>query len=150
MQQPVIRDIKENELPALLELYRHLHRSDPVLETNDKTISLWKIIFNDPQQHYLVVEQKGQLVASCTLVIIPNLTRSGRSYGLIENVVTHSDFRRQGLGTALLRHALDLAWASSCYKVMLLTGRKDKETIRFYEKAGFKTGIKTGFVATPG
>jgi GNAT superfamily N-acetyltransferase len=150
MQAPVIRTIHETELPALLELYHHLHRSDPVLETDDKTISLWKAILKDPRQHYLTAEVEGQLVASCVLIIIPNLTRGGRPYGLIENVVTHSDFRRQGLGTALLRHALDLAWASSCYKVMLLTGRKDEETIRFYEKAGFKAGIKTGFIVTPG
>jgi hypothetical protein len=32
---------------------------------------------------------------------------------------------------------------------MLLTGRKQEETLRFYERAGFQRGVKTGFVAKP-
>jgi hypothetical protein len=40
-------------------------------------------------------------------------------------------------------------WEDGCYKVMLLTGRQDEATLRFYEKVGFRRGVKTGFVATP-
>ena len=38
---------------------------------------------------------------------------------------------------------------SNCYKVMLLTGRKDESTFRFYESAGFDRNAKQAFVATP-
>ena len=92
----------------------------------------------------------GELVSTCTLTMIPNLTRMGRPYGLIENVVTHPDYRKQGLGTQVLRYALNIAWEHGCYKVMLMTGSKREETLLFYEKVGFKRDIKTGFVAYPG
>jgi len=104
-------------------------------------------IFADSQSHYLVADVTGQIVSSCTLAIILNLTRGARPYGLIENVVTHPDFRRRGIGTRILQSALELAWEQDCYKVMLLTGRKDEATLRFYQQAGFEAGVKTGFVA---
>jgi GNAT superfamily N-acetyltransferase len=91
----------------------------------------------------------GSLVSSCTLTVIPNLTRACRPYGVIENVVTHAQYRGQGWGKALLTHALGEAWRQNCYKVMLLTGRKDEATLRFYEQAGFDRHDKQAFVAKP-
>ena len=93
----------------------------------------------------MVAVDAGLLVSSCTLAIIPNLTRGGRSYGVIENVVTHPGHRRTGLGKGVLSAALDAAWEADCYKVMLATGSRRKETTRFYEQAGFERGSKTFF-----
>jgi ribosomal protein S18 acetylase RimI-like enzyme len=144
-----IRSVGQHELAALLELYQHLHASDAPLPDGPAIQVVWEEMLRDPRLRCLVVEDGGRLVASCTLVIIPNLTRGARPYGLIENVVTHADYRRRGMATQLLRQALEQAWADGCYKVMLLTGRQDQATLRFYEKAGFRRGVKTGFVATP-
>ncbi len=149
LQPPIIRKVCADELPSLLGLYRHLHPSDPELPVGADLEALWKRICANPDLHYFGAELKGALVATCTLTIVPNLTRSARPYGLIENVVTHPEFRRRGLATLLLRSALQWAWEQDCYKVMLLTGRKDEATLRFYEQAGFRAGVKTGFIATP-
>jgi len=80
---------------------------------------------------------------------VPNLTRGARAFGLIENVVTHGDHRKKGLATRVLTHALQIAWDNDCYKVMLLTGSEKESILRFYEQAGFKRNIKTGFIAYP-
>jgi len=77
---------------------------------------------------------------------VDNLTRDQRPYALIENVVTHKDYRKRGFATAILNYAKDLAKSKNCYKIMLLTGSKDKATLRFYEKAGYNSQDKTAFV----
>jgi Acetyltransferases len=130
----------------LLDLYKYLNPDDPDIKGTDYITQLWAEIFNDPDQYYFVVEEDGRLVSTCMLAIIKNLTRSGRSFGLIEYVVTHSEYRNRGYGTAILQKAVETAKNNNCYKVMLLTGRKEESTLRFYEQAGFERGVKTGFV----
>ena len=63
--------------------------------------------------------------------------------------VTHASHRRRGYGREVLHQALEEAWSLGCYKVMLLTGRKDEATFRFYEAAGFDRNAKQAFVAKP-
>jgi len=142
-----IRKIREDELPKLLALYRHLHVDEPEPDVDAGIERLWGEICADPQLHYLVADVEGRIVSTCTLAIIRNLTRGAKPYGLIENVVTHPQFRKRGFGTRVLQAALKIAREADCYKVMLLTGRKDPATLRFYEQSGFQSGVKTGFVA---
>jgi GNAT superfamily N-acetyltransferase len=143
-----IRTAQPQELEAVLKLYQHLHAEDALLPEGAALRRVWQEIVDDPKVHCLVAERDGALVACCMMVIVPNLTRGARPYGLIENVVTHAAYRRQGIATRLLHHALQIAWSGNCYKVMLLTGR-DEAVHRFYERAGFVKGEKTGFVARP-
>lgn len=129
----------------MLKLYRYLNSEDPDISAEQGTIGLWEKIFNDPGQCVFVAEADGQLVASCILVIVSNLTRGGKPYALIENVVTHDDYRKKGYGRAVLEKAIETAREEGCYKVMLMTGRKDEGINSFYEKAGFDRSMKTGF-----
>jgi GNAT superfamily N-acetyltransferase len=142
----IVREIKYNELEKLLSLYTLLHPEDPVIKRDDRLKMLWDEIYNDPNLHYFVVEENGEIISSCTISIIKNLTRNLRPYGLIENVVTHPNYRNRGLATMVLKKAIEKAKENNCYKVMLLTGSKKEETLRFYERAGFSRGIKTGFI----
>ncbi|MGE4339936.1 MAG: GNAT family N-acetyltransferase, partial [Pigmentiphaga sp.] len=107
----------------------------------------------DPQCQYAVGDNalRRQYAATPAAVIPrrrgPNLTRGCKPYGLIENVVTHAAFRGRGHAKALLGHALKAAWIAGCYKVMLMTGRKDEATLKFYESAGFDRQEKQTFIA---
>ncbi len=144
-----LQEVADTELSELLCLHAHLHPEDEPLPL-EEAARLWETLRRDPNQHFLGAYWDNSLVSVCTLVVVPNLTRGGRPYGLIENVVTHPDYRRRGLGTAVLKRALQTAWGQNCYKVMLLTGSRNEVTLRFYEQAGFERGVKTGFVARPG
>jgi GNAT superfamily N-acetyltransferase len=144
-----IRKVVESDLDALLTLYAHFERADD--SSSEGIASAWRQLLAHPGLFVYVGEVAQQLVSSCTLVVIPNLRSGPRPYGLIELVVTHSEYRRRGYGTAVLKHALAAAWEMKCHKVMLFTGRTEEGILRFYERSGFARGLKTGFVAaSPG
>jgi GNAT superfamily N-acetyltransferase len=144
MTEAIIRSAAQSDLPNLLDLYRHLHPHDPSLDAATAE-RVWSTLLTSSAMTVIVAQAKDLLVSSCTLAIVPNLSRGGRSYGVIENVVTHPDHRRQGLGRRVLAHAVDLALQADCYKVFLATGSKRESTLRFYEEAGFLRGGKTYF-----
>ena len=141
----MIREIKETELNALLDLYTHLHESG-IPESSDHLQKTWKTIFNDENHHIIVCELDGRIVSSCVCVIIPNLTRNIHPYAFIENVVTHSEYRGKGYATACLNYARELALDAGCYKIMLLTGSKSESTLNFYKNAGYNCTDKTAFI----
>ncbi|MGO4387737.1 GNAT family N-acetyltransferase [Microvirga sp. 2YAF29] len=139
-----IRPARKRDLTELLVLYRHLNRADPALEP-EAAEKIWDNLLERPGVTIHVAELAGRLVGSCTLIVVPNLTRNGCPYALIENVVTHEAHRGLGIGHAVLSSAIDQAWRENCYKIMLMTGRKDEAINRFYEKAGFSRDEKTAF-----
>jgi len=144
-----IRGLNRSDLNQLLPLYEHLHDVDDPLPPNDVLMVVWRQIQKDENHNIFGFFENSVLVSSCVLCVIPNLTRGCRPYGIIENVVTHKDYRRRGFGKAILQHALHYAWSKGCYKVMLLTGRRNESTYRFYESAGFDRNAKQAFLAKP-
>lgn len=144
----VIRELGPDDLDRLLSLYVHLHAQDDPLPERSQVEAIWAAILNDPAQIYLGARVESVLVAACNACIVPNLTRGARPYAVIENVVTHADYRRRGIGTAVLRDLLDRCWARRCYKVMLMSGMKREEIHAFYESLGFEKTSKRAFVMT--
>ena len=141
----MIREIRENELEDLLNLYLHLN-AEPVPEMTDHVKETWETIIHDENHHIIVNEIEGKIVSSCVCVIIPNLTRNVRPYALVENVVTHANYRGKGYATECLNYAKAIAQKAGCYKMMLLTGSKRESTLRFYRNAGYNSSDKTAFV----
>jgi GNAT superfamily N-acetyltransferase len=138
-----IRDAQPDDLPELQALYLHLSPEDAICPSEEAATILHRFLLY-PGSAILIGEVGDDLVVSCTLVVIPNLTRGGKPYGLIENVVTHADWRNRGFGRMMLQVATERAWTVGCYKVMLMTGSKKPSTLEFYRSAGFEQS-KTGF-----
>ena len=140
-----IREAVYGDLPRLLELYTHLHESGIPAETPGLE-AIWTGILADPNHHVIVGEADGSLVSSCVMSVIPNLTRGLRPYALVENVVTHGQYRRRGFALAVLEYAREIASGKGCYKIMLLTGSKSESVLGFYERAGYNRNDKTAFI----
>ena len=141
----MVREARKDDLDSLLDLYLFLHE-DSIPDHDQHLQDTWELIINDKNHHIIVNEEDGMIVSSCVCVIIPNLTRNVRPYAFIENVVTHRDYRKKGLASACLDYAREIARKENCYKMMLLTGSKDPNTLRFYESAGYNSSDKTAFI----
>ena len=144
----VIRKAISADAEALHDLYfNHLTASAPA-EPQDMAAWREKLarFERDPFYHLLVGEVDRRIVSSATLIVIENLTRNLRPYAVIENVVTHADFRGRHYATQLMCRASEIAGENGCYKIMLLTGSKKDSTMRFYENCGFNKNDKTAFI----
>ena len=143
-----IRKAVSDDAEALCDLYfNHLTEKPPV-EPQDMAIWREKIarFEQNPLYHLLIGEVGGRVVSSVTLIVIENLTHNMRPYAVIENVVTHIDYRGKYYATELMNKASEIAADLGCYKIMLLTGSKKDTTLRFYENCGFNKNDKTAFI----
>ncbi|MGA9657780.1 MAG: GNAT family N-acetyltransferase [Asticcacaulis sp.] len=139
----LIRNAELTDLDDLLLLYAQLNPTDPCLSDVAARPILQTMLVREGLS-VLVALLGVKLAGSVTLLIVPNLTRGGASYALVENVVTHKDYRRCGIGKALLAEAARLAQQAGCYKLMLLTSRTEPHVHSFYTDCGLRQ-TKVGF-----
>lgn len=142
----IIRELRPADLTELLRLYQQLNPDDPVPDPLQAR-AVWDQIESDHSLFYFGGFTDSTLVATCNLAVIPNLTRSCRSFGVMENVVTDQPFRHQGYGQQVVAAALAKAWEMGCYKVMLQTSRKTDAVLGFYRACGFSADEKQAFIA---
>ena len=141
----MVREALKEDLDELLNLYLFLHQKN-IPKNSEYLENTWKTIIEDINHHIVVKEINGKIVSSCVCVIVPNLTRNIRPYALIENVVTNEGYRGKGYATECLNYAKEIAIKNNCYKMMLLTGTKNENTLAFYKSAGYNSDDKIAFI----
>ena len=141
----IVRKAEKQDLSAILTLYEYLHPDEKQPEISAGLAAKWNFLCDNEFFHYFVVECENAIVSTCSISIIPNLTRNGRSFGLIENVVTSKYHRRKGFAKSVIGAALDFAWEHGCYKVILETDNY-RDLDQFYENIGFQKGPKTAWI----
>lgn len=139
-----IRKARTSDAKALKTLYfEHLTRFPP---KEEQDMSLWMNKLSkfekDENMFLLVLETDDNVVASVQLAIIESLTHNVRPFAVIENVVTHADYRNRGYASALLAKATEIAKENGCYKMVLETGSNKESTLNFYRKNGFEIDQK--------
>ncbi len=139
-----VRTAVLDDFQALCRLYAELQTERPPL-ADGRGEEQWRRLLTHPGTEVFVADAGDRPLAAVTLHVLPNMTYGGAPYALIENVVTAADRRGQGLGEAVMAHAVERARLAGCYKVMLLTGRI-RGAAGFYEKLGFSGDEKTGMI----
>lgn len=140
-----IREPVERDYAGVVRLLRQLNPEDLSVQDSVRRAVFDQIIGTE-NLVLVVAEIDSHLVGTCYLNVIPNLTRGASPYAVIENVVTDSAYRQRGVGKAIIDFAVNRAWSAECYKVMLMTGRKDDAVFRFYTRCGFSANQKQAFV----
>jgi GNAT superfamily N-acetyltransferase len=142
---PNARLAEAADLASVLELYRVAEVSASA-EPLARAEQIWLETLSHDGVAVFVSAVDARIVATCMLITAPNLLRTGRGHGFLENVVTHPEFRGQGHGRAVVHAALAAAWARDCYHVLLQSGREDPRVHRFYRRCGFEPGLREGYV----
>lgn len=142
-----VRPATPADQSSLVDLYSQLNPADPPWASKEAADGALSNVLGHPGTTILVCEADGRIVSTCVLFLLPNFSRAGRPIGMIENVVTHRDYRKRGHGRQVVELAIEIARHSNCYKVTLMTGSRSEATLRFYETAGMQRGTKTAFEA---
>ncbi len=140
----LIRKAKAADAEALKSLYFEHFTSFPPQEEQDMSVwaqTLDKFEKND-NMYLLVLEIDGTVVSSLQMAIIESLTHNIRPFAIIENVVTHLEYRNKGFASALLSKATEIAKNKGAYKISLETGSNKEETLNFYRNNGFEIDKK--------
>jgi glucosamine-phosphate N-acetyltransferase len=94
-----------------------------------------KFISQLDKHHNIFVIEEQQKIICCGSIFIENkLLHNLGKVGHIEDVITDSQYRGQGLGKKIIESLVNYGRQQGCYKVIL---NCTNNNILFYEKCGF-------------
>jgi GNAT superfamily N-acetyltransferase len=127
----------------LWQLYELLAvEGDPVVTRPEAEQRFAAILSRRPDHTIYMAESGGEVVGTYALVFLPGLTHGARDSGIVEDVVVNPDRRGSGIGSWMMRDALERCRERGCYKLVLSSHLQRQKAHRFYEGLGFN---KHGF-----
>jgi ribosomal protein S18 acetylase RimI-like enzyme len=140
----VIREAVIDDLPRILVLYAQLFsNTDQASENSKELLPAHYQAFSEIEesQNYdlIVAELAGAVVGTLAIAIIPNVSHRGRHWAVIENVVVDERARKSSIGTAMMQHAIALARARGCFRVVLSSSVHREGSHEFYRSLGLET-----------
>ncbi len=139
----LVRRAGAADLAELLVLFSQLHEGEPPEPVDEQLSATFaEILAAWSTRAILVACRDGALVGTLDLLVVANLTRGGRPWASIENVVVDAACRRQGIGQALLAVAVDLARETGCSKLQLISREERAGAHELYIGAGFTAPVR--------
>ncbi len=132
-----IREVEEQDLPAIIDLYRQIDAEDRQLST-EEAIQVFKKFKTYPNYKLYVVVREGEAIGTFALLIMDNLAHQGMPSGIVEDVVVHEAWRGKGIGKLMMQFAMDHCKKIGCYKLVLSSNIKRVTAHQFYESLGFQ------------
>ncbi len=141
-QEVTFREAKRADLPEIVGLLADdplgATRENPGEVIPDAYYRAFDAIEADPNNAIIVAELDGEMAGTMQLTYIPSLTYTGGERAQIEGVRVAAEHRGRGVGQLLIGWAIDRARERGCRVVQLTTDRQRPDSIRFYQKIGFR------------
>jgi GNAT superfamily N-acetyltransferase len=135
------REATETDLPAVVALLAEdtlgEKREDASLPLDRGYRAAFAAIKSDPNQRLIVGLQDDVVAACLQLTFIPGIAFKGAWRGQIEAVRVASHLRGQGIGEALIEHAVTQCRAAGCRMAQLTSDKTRTDAHRFYERLGW-------------
>lgn len=128
-----IRKIELKDLDRVFELLNELYESKLKYE---RFKEIYHLKLKDTNSYYIVAILKNRIVGILTSEIQVKLHRA-KKQSFIEDLIVDKEYRRQGIGKALLQNAIDYAKENDCEVIELTSYIKNENAHRFYENSGF-------------
>ena len=90
--------------------------------------------FNNQKNVYSVVAQIDNVIVGYGAIVVEIKIRGGKM-GHIEDIVSHSEFRKKGVGKAIVNALFEIAKDNDCYKVAL---QCKEHNVSFYNKCNYE------------
>jgi GNAT superfamily N-acetyltransferase len=134
-----IRCARRGDFPAVLSILSQMHEEASLDEGPSET-AFYEIL-ESPSRVILVAVDHGTVVATLDLFVMANMTRGGRPWAGIENLIVDAEHRRTGIGRALMEIAVDLAKEQGCYKLQLVSHQRRSAAHDLYRQVGFDAPV---------
>lgn len=138
----IFREAVENDVAILVNMIADdilgSKREDNSKPTNSCYISAFGKIKNDPNNELIVVVLENEIVGMLQLTFIQYLGLMGSLRCIIGAVRVQSKYRGQGLGTKIIKWGIKRSAEKGCKVVQITSDKQRYDSIRFYEKLGFK------------
>ena len=125
-----VEKTRREHMEEVVELLKEL---SPYSPSKDEYDGIWASFNNQSNVYSRVATYRG-VVVGYGAIIIERKIRGGK-LGHIEDIVSHSNFRRQSIGDTIMKTLYNIAIDNGCYKVTL---HCSTDQAGFYEKCLFK------------
>jgi GNAT superfamily N-acetyltransferase len=133
-----IREAEEDDLPDVLALYGQPALDDGKVLQPEEAAAIFAQFARYPHYKLYVATWDSRIVGTYALLVMHNLGHLGAPSAIAEDVVVDATCQGQGIGAAMMRHAMAQARKARCYKLALSSNAMRVRAHEFYEKLGFE------------
>lgn len=140
LNQIIFRKSTISDLPKIVEMLRNdiLGRDRESADDFFNYKKAFAEISADKNNFLAVVEFENQIIGTCHLTIMSSLTLMGSKRMNIEAVRIDEKFSGQGIGSWMIKKAIEFAKERGVKIIQLTTNKKRTRVHEFYKRLGFE------------